>query len=100
MEHHFYAVLFVFLSVIFLANLPAGFLRGRYARFSRPWARCIYIPLIFDIMLRRLVGLSYKTIPAIVFAVIIGQIAGERLFNPLNNRGKRRCKNDGPETPA
>lgn len=93
-------MLFVFLSVIFLANLPVGFLRGRYARFSRPWARCIYIPLIFDIMLRRLVGLPYKAVPAIVFAVIIGQIAGERLFNPLKNRGKQHSKNDGRETPA
>lgn len=79
-DQHYYTVLFIFFSVVLAGNLPVGFLRSRYTKFSRPWARCIYIPIVANIVLRRLVGLTAEVIPLIVIAVLIGQIIGVRLY--------------------
>lgn len=84
-EHHYYAVLACFVSFIVIGNIPVGHLRNRYARFSRPWARCLYIPIVVNIILRRLLGFSYDIIPLVIIAVIAGQFMGARL--PLRLAG-------------
>lgn len=82
---HHYGALFTFLSLIFAGNIPVGFYRKRFQRFSRPWARCLYIPILANIFLRRFFGLGYDIIPFTIFVVIAGQFIGARINN--NERG-------------
>jgi hypothetical protein len=77
--NHYWAALSVLLSVVFTVNIPVGVLRRRYPKFSRPWARCIYIPIVINIILRRLAGFTYGVIPLVLIALFAGQFLGERL---------------------
>jgi hypothetical protein len=70
----------VFLSIVFAVNIPVGVLRGRYLKFSRPWARCIYIPVVANIVLRRLAGFTYGVIPFVIIALFAGQFIGVKLM--------------------
>ncbi|OGQ44257.1 MAG: hypothetical protein A2W63_03440 [Deltaproteobacteria bacterium RIFCSPLOWO2_02_44_9] len=68
-----------FLALILAFNIPIGFYRKRFAKFSRPWARCIYIPILVNIVLRRLFGFSYVVIPVSVAVLLAGQFIGARI---------------------
>ena len=74
-----YTAIIAFLSLILLGNIPVGFYRKRFTRFSRPWARCIYIPILANIILRRLFGFGYIIIPVSVIALLAGQLIGARI---------------------
>ena len=74
-----YDLIIAFLAVILAFNIPIGFYRKRFAKFSRPWARCIYIPILLNIVLRRLFGFSYVVIPVSVIALLAGQFIGARI---------------------
>ncbi len=74
-----YTAIIAFLSLILLGNIPIGFYRKKFTRFSRPWARCIYIPILANIILRRLFGFSYAIIPVSVIALLAGQLIGARI---------------------
>ncbi|MBI5048490.1 MAG: hypothetical protein HZB54_06060 [Deltaproteobacteria bacterium] len=76
--HHF-IVMSVFLSLVLIGNIPIGFYRKRFPKFSRPWARCIYIPILANIVLRRFFGLGYGVIPFTILFVIAGQFIGSRV---------------------
>ncbi|MBI3753124.1 MAG: hypothetical protein HY266_03640 [Deltaproteobacteria bacterium] len=76
---HHYAATALFLSLILAGNIPVGFHRKRFARFSRPWARCIYIPILANIVLRRFLGLGYSIIPFTIMVVLAGQLIGARI---------------------
>ncbi len=78
-ENHFYIILLIFLSVVFAGNIPVGTWRSRLPRFSRPWARCIYIPILVNILLRRLIGLTLNVVPLVLLAVLMGQLIGGNL---------------------
>ncbi len=52
--------------VIFLIHVPFGFLRVRYKKFSRPWGRCLYIPIMLNIIARRFI-LNWDWKTAIVY---------------------------------
>jgi len=74
-----YDLIIAFLAVILAFNIPIGFYRKRFAKFSRPWARCIYIPILLNIVLRRLFGFSYVVIPVSVVVLLAGQFIGARI---------------------
>ena len=74
-----YDLIIAFLALILAFNIPIGFYRKRFAKFSRPWARCIYIPILLNIVLRRLFGFSYVVIPVSVVALLAGQFIGARI---------------------
>ena len=78
---HHYIAIFAFLSVILVGNIPIGFYRKKFVRFSRPWARCIYIPILVNIILRRFFGLGYDIIPFTILVVLAGQFLGARINN-------------------
>ncbi len=65
--------------VVFLVNLPFGYIRSRSAKFSRKWMMAIHIPVPFVFLLRIFSGLNWTAIPLLVLSDIAGQIAGGKL---------------------
>ena len=63
--------------VIFIINLPFGFFRVRFKRFTRPWGRCIYIPILINIFIRYVIlDWDWTAIPYFASAAILGHILG------------------------
>ena len=73
-SNHYYTALTLFLLAIAACNIPVGLLRLRFRKYSRPWARCIYAPILFNIALRRFIGFTLHVIPFTVLAVLAGQL--------------------------
>ena len=62
----------------FVVHFPFGFFRVRYKKFSRPWSRCLYIPIVLNIVMRRFV-LDWQWQTAIVYlwpATLLAHILG------------------------
>lgn len=68
----------------FVIHFGFAFYRGRFKRFSRPWGRCLYIPLVMNIVVRRFVlewdwGTAMVYLwPATLVAHILGGFLGKR----------------------
>ncbi len=76
--------------IAFLVHFPFGFYRVRYKKFSRPWSRCLYIPIVLNILVRRFIlhwdwqtALIYLW-PAVLIAHIVGGYVGSR-YKPCEN---------------
>ncbi|MCX9012424.1 MAG: hypothetical protein OIN66_15060 [Candidatus Methanoperedens sp.] len=65
--------------IVFLVNLPFGYMRSKAARFSRQWMMAIHIPVPFVFLLRIFSGLNWTVIPLLVLSDIAGQLAGGKL---------------------
>lgn len=65
--------------IVFLLNLPFGYIRSKSARFSRSWMMAIHIPVPFVFLLRVFSGLNWTVIPLLVLSDIAGQIVGGKL---------------------
>ncbi len=65
--------------IVFLLNLPFGYLRSKAARFSRQWMMAVHIPVPFVFLLRIFSGLNWTAIPLLVLSDVAGQIAGGKL---------------------
>lgn len=60
----------------FLVNIPLGYLRQNYDKFSFGWYFYIHISIPFIIYLRIKSGFSWRFIPLTIGAAIGGQIYG------------------------
>ena len=69
--------------IIFLINLPFGYLRGNVKKFSFKWFLYIHLPIPFIILLRIYsdIGFAFYTYPIFVAAFFMGQIVGRRFAN-------------------
>jgi hypothetical protein len=65
--------------IVFVINLPFGHLRSKSTKFSRKWMMAIHVPIPFIILLRVLSGFNWTTIPFMILAAIVGQMAGGKL---------------------
>ncbi len=65
--------------VVFLINIPFGYMRSKSTKFSRQWMMAVHIPVPFVFLLRMFSGLSWTAIPLLVLSDIAGQIAGGKL---------------------
>jgi len=65
--------------LVFLINLPFGYIRGNAQKFSMKWIMAIHIPVPFVFLMRIFSGLNYTVIPLLVLSDIAGQIAGAKL---------------------
>jgi hypothetical protein len=65
--------------VVFLINLPFGYMRSKSARFSRQWIIAIHIPVPFVFLLRVFSGLNWTVMPLLVLSDVAGQLAGGKL---------------------
>ena len=74
------------LLIVFLINLPFGYIRSRSAKFSRKWMMAIHVPVPFVFLLRILSGLNWTVIPLLVLSDVAGQIVGGK----LNSFGAKR----------
>jgi len=74
----------------FVVHFPFGFFRVRYKKLSRPWSRCLYIPIVLNIVVRRFVlHWQWQTAmiylwPAVLLAHILGGVIGSR-YKPYND---------------
>jgi len=75
--------------LVFLINLPFGYIRGNAKKFSRKWMMAIHIPVPFVFLMRIFSGLNYTVIPLLVLSDIAGQIAGAKLRKIDMNRSIR-----------
>jgi len=68
-------------GLIFLTNLPFGFLRAGARKFSGMWFVAIHVPVVLAVGFRILVGVRFlfSTAPFFVGAFILGQSVGGRL---------------------
>lgn len=74
-----HTLIFIILILLTLVNIPFGMARSAAPRFSRKWGRCIYIPILLSIIIRRLAMVSYKLIPLFLVATVAGQLLGGRI---------------------
>lgn len=65
--------------LVFVINLPFGYLRSKSTKFSKQWIMAIHIPVPFVFILRILSGLNWTVIPLLVLSDVAGQIAGGKI---------------------
>ncbi len=65
--------------VVFLINLPFGYMRSKATKFSKQWMMAVHIPVPFVFLLRIFSGLNWTVIPLLVLSDIAGQLAGGKL---------------------
>ncbi len=71
--------------LIFVLNLPFGYLRSRQRKFSFMWFLYIHLPVPLVILVRILshIGFALYTYPLFVAGFFLGQLAGKK-FNTVN----------------
>ncbi len=68
----------------FLIHFPFGFFRVRFKKFSRPWSRCLYIPIVISIVARHFIlDWEWQTAavylwPVALIAHLLGGFLGTR----------------------
>ena len=75
-------------SLAFAMNVPCGYLRENYKKFSLMWWVLVHISIPFIIFLRIRAGLSWHVIPLTLGASVAGQIAGGRFNRWRKQNGK------------
>lgn len=65
--------------IVFVINLPFGYLRSKSTKFSRRWMIATHVPIPFVFLLRVLSGFNWTTIPFVMIADIAGQMVGGKL---------------------
>ncbi len=65
--------------IVFIINLPFGYMRSKATKFSRRWMMAIHIPVPFVFLLRIFSGLNWTVRPLLVLSDVAGQLAGGRL---------------------
>ena len=74
------AKLFILALLVFIINLPFGFLRGGVKKFSFKWFLYIHLPIPLIILLRIYsdIGFAFYTYPVFIAAFFLGQLVGSR----------------------
>ncbi len=64
--------------LVFLINLPFGYLRSNSEKFSKKWFMWVHVPIPFVIALRLMSGLGFQlyTFPIMITAYFLGQFIG------------------------
>jgi len=65
--------------IVFLINIPFGYIRSNAAKFSRKWMMAVHIPVPFVFLLRIFSGFNWTVIPLLILTDVAGQIAGGKL---------------------
>jgi hypothetical protein len=70
-----------------IINLPFGYLRQSYEKFTFGWYFYVHISIPFIIYLRIKSGFSWKFIPLTLGGAVVGQIIGGKLYRKRKNLG-------------
>jgi len=70
-----------------IINLPLGYLRQNYEKFSFGWYFYIHISIPVIIFLRVKFGYSWKFIPLTLGGAVVGQLLGGILHKKRNRNG-------------
>jgi hypothetical protein len=68
------------LALALLVNIPFGYLRQQYAKFTFGWYFYVHISIPIIIYLRVKSGFSWKFIPLTLGSAVIGQIIGGKIY--------------------
>ncbi len=63
----------------FGSNLPLGYLRAGAKKFSIRWLVLIHLSIPFIVILRGMLGFSWRWIPITLGCAVAGQLVGSRL---------------------
>jgi hypothetical protein len=74
----------------FILNLPFGYIRQGYRKFSLKWFIAIHAPVPFVVAFRHLfdLGFALYTYPVMVEAFFLGQLAGKKYRIKLDSDKK------------
>jgi hypothetical protein len=81
----FIATLGIITIFAFAINIPLGYLRGKFEKFSFGWYFYVHISIPAIIYMRVKAGLSWKYIPLTLAGAVAGQLLGGMLYG----RGKK-----------
>lgn len=86
-------LLFAALATFFL-NIPFGYVRQGYMKFTFKWFLAIHAPIPFVILFRHLFGLGFQlyTYPIMVSAFFLGQFAGKKIRRFYNTKKEENQK--------
>ncbi|MCY1632805.1 hypothetical protein [Marinifilum sp. D737] len=72
----------------YVLNLPFGYVRQGFKKFSVMWFVAIHAPIPFVVLFRHLFGLGFElyTYPIMVSAFFLGQFTGKKARIYLDNR--------------
>lgn len=79
---------------VFWVHVPFGFYRVRYKRFSRPWSRCLYIPIVLNIVARRFI-LNWEWQTAMIYlwtATLLAHLIGGYWGSRRNQKESKNAK--------
>ncbi|MBU2573981.1 MAG: hypothetical protein KKH28_07905 [Elusimicrobia bacterium] len=62
--------------IVFLINLPFGYMRGKTAAFSARWLLAVHLPVPFIFLLRRFFDFGWSAAPLLILAAAAGQLLG------------------------
>jgi hypothetical protein len=69
----------------FIINIPFGYIRQRYEKFSFMWFFLLHIPIPFIILVRIGAGIDWRVIPL----TLCGSVAGQYVGGAVNRRRNR-----------
>lgn len=76
---HLFLTFLGLMALAMIINLPFGYLRQNYEKFTFGWYFYVHISIPIIIYLRIKSGFSWKFIPLTIGSAIIGQIIGGKL---------------------
>ena len=84
---HNYFILIGLILFAIIINLPLGFLRQNYEKFSFGWYFYVHISIPLIIFLRIKSGFSWRFIPLTLVGALAGQLLGGVIHRRRNRNG-------------
>jgi hypothetical protein len=67
-------------------NIPFGYIRAGYQRFSWPWLLAVHLPVPLIIFMRLMVYPGWGIVPLLIACAVIGQLAGGMVRDRQHSR--------------
>ncbi|MCA1927466.1 MAG: hypothetical protein LDL13_05730 [Calditerrivibrio sp.] len=80
---HLQAIISISIATLIL-NIPFGYLRRRFKKFSLGWFLCIHAPIPIVAFMRIYLKIGLILIPIFLTFAVIGQIIGFRINRTVN----------------
>lgn len=75
------------IAIAFAVNIPLGYLRQNYEKFTFGWYFYIHLSIPLIVYLRIKAGFSWKFIPLTLGGALAGQMIGGALYRRRKERG-------------